>query len=88
MGKCRININYSEDRMKRNEAISLISEKEKEKNIESGKIKLILMIENPRGIIELGNLDKYNHLLKRLAALTIGWEDFTKDITDFGEVAP
>lgn len=73
---------------KLNEAISLISKKEKEKNIKSGKIKLILMIENQRGIIELGNLDRHNHLLQRLAALTLGWEDFTKEIADFGEVAP
>ncbi|MCL5072801.1 MAG: CoA ester lyase [Actinobacteria bacterium] len=73
---------------KLNEAISLISKKEKEKNMESGRVKLILMIENPRGIIELNNLGRYNHLLQRLTALTIGWEDFTKDITDFDEVAP
>lgn len=72
---------------KLSQVIDFILKQEEEKNIISGKIKILLMIESPKGIIELVNPDKYNHISERLAALTIGWEDFTREITDFGEIS-
>jgi citrate lyase subunit beta/citryl-CoA lyase len=77
-----------DDFTKLGDAINLISEKEKEKNIEIGKIKLILMIENPKGIIELNRLYAINQLSQRIVALTIGWEDFTQSINVFSEITP
>jgi citrate lyase subunit beta / citryl-CoA lyase len=75
-----------DDLKKLESLINFISIQEKEKNIEPGKIKLILMIENPKGIIELAKLDK-SDILPRIMALTMGWEDFTRELTDFGHIS-
>lgn len=74
-----------EDFQKLQKVMNFILEQEREKNIKFGKIKLILMVETPKGVIELGKL---NNLSQRIMAITIGWEDFTKEITVFSEIIP
>ncbi|MCL4378889.1 MAG: CoA ester lyase [Actinobacteria bacterium] len=64
-------------------AFKFISDKENEKGIQTGKIKFILMIENPKGILELGKINNFD---QRILALAIGWEDFTREINVFTDV--
>lgn len=64
-------------------ALKFISNKESEKGIQTGKIKLILMIENPKGILELGKINNFD---PRILGLAIGWEDFIKETTFFSGV--
>ncbi len=64
-------------------AFKFISDKEREKGIQTGKIKFILMIENPKGILELGKINNFD---KRILALAIGWEDFTREINVFTDI--
>jgi citrate lyase subunit beta / citryl-CoA lyase len=63
--------------------INFITVNEKKKKISVGKMKLILMVESPKGIKEL---NKLNNLSKRIIAITIGWEDFTSTISVFTEI--
>lgn len=62
------------------EIVIFISKKEKEKDIPQEKIKLILMIENAKGIIELNNIEK---LPNRVIAIAFGGEDYLSSISLF-----
>lgn len=64
-------------------ALKFISNKESEKGIQTGKIKFILMIENPKGILELGKINNFD---QRILSLAIGWEDFTREINIYTDV--
>ena len=64
-------------------AFKFISNKESEKGIQIGKIKFILMIENPKGVLELSKINNFD---QRILALAIGWEDFTREINVFTDV--
>jgi citrate lyase subunit beta / citryl-CoA lyase len=69
------------------EIIELIEIEEERNNLIKGGINLILMIENPRGIIELGKLEDLGNKINRIFALTIGWEDFTRNIAVFSGIS-
>jgi len=61
-------------------ALKFISDKESDKGIKKDKIKIILMIESPKGILELG---KISYSDKRIISLSIGWEDFSREMDAF-----
>lgn len=69
------------------ETIKLIEIEEERNNLTKGRINLILMIENPRGIIELSKLEDFGNKIDRIFALTIGLEDFTRNIVIFSSIS-
>ena len=74
-----------EDVDKVEEIIKYISCKEEEKEITAGSIKLILMIESSKGLLELSKIET---IAERLLALTLGWEDYYSNFSIFSEISP
>jgi len=74
-----------EDVGKVEEIIKYISGKEEEKEITAGSIKLILMVESSKGLLELGKIET---IAERLLALTLGWEDYYSNFSIFSEISP
>lgn len=65
------------------EVFEFLSEREKEYKI-TPKIKIILMVENPKGILELNNL---SILFDRVIALALGAEDYIYSLSVFGDIS-
>ncbi|MCL4385947.1 MAG: CoA ester lyase [Cyanobacteria bacterium] len=64
-----------------------ISKKELLLKKKLNSLKLILMVETPLGFLELERLKDSNSLEERIIALAIGWEDFTRSLTVFGNIS-
>lgn len=60
-----------------------ISKKEKEKDI-AQKTKLILMVESPKGVLELNNIKKISN---RVIAIALGGEDYLSGVSLFSETS-
>lgn len=74
-----------EDFSKIESVINFISEIEIRAGIEIGKIKLVLTIESPAGVIRLPEL---KNISQRILALAIGWEDMAAGINIFTKITP
>lgn len=63
--------------------------KEKSNGITAGKIKLILMVESPKGLSELSNIRNHGRepFFQRIIAVVLGFEDFVRNITVFGNIS-
>ncbi len=76
-----------ENILKLKEVINFVESEENKAGINAGSIKIILMIESARGIIELNKFEQLKENTSRIMALTIGWEDFSRDIMVFSEIS-
>lgn len=65
------------------EIIDYLSDKERELGLVS-KLKLILMIESSKGLLEL---NKINNKSNRIVALALGAEDYLFSLSEFGDVS-
>ncbi|MHB8276673.1 MAG: HpcH/HpaI aldolase/citrate lyase family protein [Candidatus Humimicrobiaceae bacterium] len=63
--------------------IYYLSYKEREIKL-TNKLKLILMIESPKGLLELNNI---NNLSDRIIALALGAEDYLFSLSEFGNIS-
>ena len=63
--------------------------KEKSNGITAGKIKLILMVESPKGLSELSNIRNHDRepFFQRIIAVALGFEDFVRNTTVFGNIS-
>lgn len=63
--------------------------KEKSSGVTAGKIKLILMIESPKGLTELASISNHSSqpFFKRIIAAALGFEDFIRSMAVFGSIS-
>jgi len=63
--------------------------KEKSKGILSGKIRTILMVESPAGLVEVLKIANFRSELffKRISAIALGYEDYKSSMSSMGELS-
>ena len=66
-----------------------LKKKEERAGISRGKIKLILMVESPKGLLELAALAKHSgeEFFKRIFAIALGFEDFARSLNAVGNIS-
>jgi citrate lyase subunit beta/citryl-CoA lyase len=77
-----------EDIARLKEFIEHVVKREKEFEIKE-KLKIILMVESPKGLLELRNIDHHydKNLSERIAGLALGGEDYLENLTISGKIS-